>query len=116
MAYLAACEANITATASFYGGGIAVFRPGGGAPTVSLTPNIRGEILCLFGAKDSMITADQVDTIRRALISFGIPSEVAVYPDASHGFFCDHRAAFHEVSRDDAWRKVKRLFSRTLHG
>jgi carboxymethylenebutenolidase len=114
VAYLAACEEDITATASFYGGGIASFRPGGGAPTVALTTNIRGEILCLFGAKDKGITSDHVDTIRRALINGRIPYEVAVYPDADHAFFCDQRAMFHKVSRDDAWRKVKQFFARTL--
>jgi carboxymethylenebutenolidase len=116
VAYLVACEANITATAAFYGGGIASFRPGGGAPTVSLTPNIRGELLYSYGAKDNAMITGQADSLRRALVNARVPYEVAMYPDAEHGFFCDHRTTFHEPSRDDAWRKVQRLFARTLHG
>src|SRR5581483_5926788 len=55
LAYLAACTSDVRATASFYGGGIAAFSPGGGAPTVGRTGTIKGKILCLFGGADPMI-------------------------------------------------------------
>lgn len=114
VAYLTACETDVAASVAFYGGGIATFRPGGGVPTVSLSTNIRGEILCLFGGKDAGIPKSQRDTIEKALSEAKIKHEIVVYPDAEHGFFCDQRATFHEPSRDAAWEKVKGFFSRVL--
>ncbi|MEM7413835.1 MAG: dienelactone hydrolase family protein, partial [Myxococcota bacterium] len=79
MAYLAACETGVAATASFYGGGIAAPQGmGGKSSTVSRTPKIRGKIVCLFGAEDGMIPEDQVATIKSALGSGNVDSEVVV--------------------------------------
>jgi carboxymethylenebutenolidase len=115
MTYLTACETDVAAAVSFYGGGIAAQRgPGGGASTVSRTPGIRGRLLCLFGAEDGMIPQDQVAAIESALASQGGSHEVVVYPGADHGFFCDQRATHHEEAAQDAWSRVKNLFAETL--
>jgi carboxymethylenebutenolidase len=115
LAYLTACETDVAAAASFYGGGIAAPQgPGGGPSTVSRTPRIRGRVLCLFGGRDAMITAAQVDAIRSALEARGGRDEVVVYPEADHGFFCDERPTYHAASAQDAWERVKRLFAETL--
>ena len=115
MTYLTACEADVAAAASFYGGGIAGPQgPGGGANTVSRTPQIKGRLLCLFGAEDTMIPQDQVSEIKAALEAQGGPHEVVVYPGANHGFFCDQRATYHEAAAADAWDRVKALFAAEL--
>ena len=114
LAYLAACMRDVSATASFYGGGIAVFGPGGGEKTVEHTAGIKGRILCLFGAKDPSIPPDQIDAIRRALESHGIRHEVVIYPEATHGFFCDQRSSYDANVAADAWRRVKELFGAEL--
>jgi len=117
LAYLTACETEIAAAASFYGGGIAAPEgPGGGPSTVSRTPRIRGRVLALFGGRDAMIPPAQVESIRAALAARGGGDEVVVYPDADHGFFCDQRATYHEASAKDAWERVKRLFAEALRG
>jgi len=52
MAYLTACETDVKAAASFYGGGITAPRGPGGAPsTVARTQKIRGRVLGLFGGR-----------------------------------------------------------------
>lgn len=113
--YLTACETDVAAAASFYGGGIAAPQgPGGGPPTLSRTPGIRGRVLCLFGGRDAMIPAAQVDAIRASLASAGTRHEVVVYPEADHGFFCNERATYHEPSARDAWERVKALFAAEL--
>jgi carboxymethylenebutenolidase len=113
--YLAACETDVRAAASFYGGGIAApAGPGGGTPTVERTSKIRGFLLALFGGKDAMIPKSQVETIRAALVKGGVNHDIAVYPDADHGFFCDQRATYNKGAADDAWRRVKELFTREL--
>jgi carboxymethylenebutenolidase len=115
LTYLTACETDVAAAASFYGGGIAAPQgPGGAPPTLSRTPKARGRILALFGGKDAMIPPPQVDAVRAALGARGKGDEVVVYADADHGFFCDQRPTYHAASAKDAWERVKRLFAENL--
>ena len=111
MTYLTACETDVRAAASFYGGGIAAPAGPGGAPsTLGRTGKIRGKIACFFGGKDAYIPQDQVEAIRSALTKQGVRHDVVVYPDADHGFFCDPRASYQKAAADDAWARVKQLF------
>jgi len=115
MAFLTACETDVKATASFYGGGIAAPQaPGGGAPTLGRTSKIGGKILCLFGGLDTLIPQDQADAIAASLADHGIRHEVERYADADHGFFCDQRGTYNEAAAKDAWERVKRLFAEQL--
>jgi carboxymethylenebutenolidase len=115
MTYLTACETDVAAAASFYGGGIAAPKgPGGKPSTLSRTPKLAGKLLCLFGGKDAMIPQDQVSAIRKALADAEKRHEVVVYDAADHGFFCDQRATYHAASAKDAWERVKRLFAEEL--
>ena len=114
MTYLTACETDVAAAASFYGGGIAAPKgPGGKASTLGRTPKIKGKLLCLMGAKDALIPMEQVDAMRAALKAAGTRHEVVVY-DADHGFFCNARGSYHAPSADDAWTRVKALFASEL--
>lgn len=115
VAYLTACETEIKAVASFYGGGIAGPQSfGGQASTLGRTRGISGRVLCLFGEKDAYIPMDQVDAIREELEKNTIPHEVVVYPGADHGFFCDQRDSYNKAAAEDAWEKVKALFAAEL--
>jgi carboxymethylenebutenolidase len=115
MTYLTACETDVKAAASYYGGGIAApAGPGGGAPTVSRSGNISGKLVCYFGGQDSMIPQPEVDAVRKALDETGTGHEVVVYPDADHGFNCDQRPSFHADSAKDAWARTLALFSSEL--
>jgi carboxymethylenebutenolidase len=115
VAYLTACATDVRATASFYGGGIASFSPGGGPPTVEKTAGIRGRILCLFGREDPMISQDQVAKIKHALEAAKVRHEVVVYDGANHGFFCDQRGSYNPKVAADAWERVKKLFAEELN-
>jgi carboxymethylenebutenolidase len=115
MTYLTACETDVAAAASFYGGGIAAPQgPGGKPSTLDRSAKIRGRMLALFGEKDSLIPLAQVDAIRAALAKASPKHEVVVYPGADHGFFCDQRASYQEQAASDAWMRVKKLFSEEL--
>jgi carboxymethylenebutenolidase len=117
MTYLTACETDIQAAASFYGGGIAAPQgPGGAASTLSRTPKISGRIECYFGGKDALIPTDQVDAVRKALIDAGTDHDVHVYEDADHGFNCDQRPTFNEAAAKDAWKRTFALFADKLGG
>jgi carboxymethylenebutenolidase len=116
MTYLTACETEVMAAASYYGGGIAgPAGPGGGAPTVSRTAGIKGRINCYFGGQDAMIPEDQVKSIRSALADAGVAHQVKVYDPADHGFHCNQRPTYHEESAQDAWGHTKQLFDEVLN-
>ena len=115
VAYLAATLPDIHATASFYGAGIATMTPGGGAPTLTRTKDMkRGTIYLFFGMEDASIPAEQVDKIEDALNKNQVMHRIFRYEGADHGFFCDQRASYNEAAAADAWREVKHLFREVL--
>ena len=114
--YLAATLPDIKATASFYGAGITNWTPGGGAPTLSYTKDIKGSLYAFFGMQDASIPADQVDQIEAELTAQHIPHRIFRYANAEHGFFCDQRPVYDPEAAADAWEQVKQLFgSMTEH-
>ncbi|MBJ22375.1 MAG: dienelactone hydrolase family protein [bacterium] len=115
MAYLTACETDVAATASFYGGAIAAPEgPGGAEPTLGRSSKIGGKIQCFFGAKDTLIPQEHVEAIKASLADAGVDHEIFVYEEADHGFHCDQRDTYHEASAVDAWAKTKVLFASVL--
>ena len=117
MAYLAACETDIQAVASFYGGGIAAAKGmGGKASTIGRTEKMNARILCLFGEKDGFIPPDQVEAIKTKLGECDRRYEVVVYEGADHGFHCDQRPAYQKKAAEDAWERVMTLFKEELAG
>jgi len=117
MTYLTACETDLAAAASFYGGGIAGAEGFGGADsTLGRTGKIRGRILCLFGDRDEYIPAAEVEQIKAELDKHEIRSECVLYPGVGHGFFCNQRDSYSEEAAADAWQKVVALFAEELKG
>ncbi|NJL89070.1 MAG: dienelactone hydrolase family protein [Coleofasciculaceae cyanobacterium SM2_1_6] len=114
VAYLAATLPEIRATASFYGAGIALRTPGGGAPTVTRTPEITGTIYTFFGTEDASIPPDQIATIQTALEQHQIKHKVLVYEGADHGFCCDARGSYNPTAATAAFQEVQELFQREL--
>ncbi|BCL38408.1 dienelactone hydrolase family protein [Nostoc sp. MS1] len=112
--YLAATLSDIKATASFYGGGIPNSTPGGGEPTITRTPDIKGQIYAFFGKEDQGIPLEQTEQIEAELKKYQIPHKVFRYDGAGHGFFCNHRASYNAEAAADAWTHVTELFQKTL--
>jgi len=111
--YLAATLPSVKATASFYGGGIATFTPGGGEPTINRTGEIKGTVYAFFGNQDPLIPNEQANQVEAALQKHEVPHQVFRY-EASHGFFCDQRADYNAAAAADAWEHVKELFASNL--
>ncbi|MCU0542766.1 MAG: dienelactone hydrolase family protein [Oscillatoriaceae cyanobacterium Prado104] len=111
--YLAATLPEIKATASFYGGGIPNSTPGGGDPTITRTPEIKGTLYAFFGEQDAGIPLTQVDQIEAELNKHQIPHSIFRY-NAGHGFFCDRRSSYNAEAAADAWNKVLELFQQKL--
>jgi carboxymethylenebutenolidase len=113
--YLAATLPQIQAAASFYGAGIATFTPGGGAPTITRTCEIKGTLYAFFGTQDPLIPNEQADQIEAELKKCAIPHQVFRY-SAGHGFFCDQRGDYNSDAASHAWEQVKQLFQTALKG
>ncbi|NJL10654.1 MAG: dienelactone hydrolase family protein, partial [Calothrix sp. SM1_7_51] len=111
--YMSATLADIKATASFYGGGIATSSFGGNAPTISQTSEIKNTIYTFFGTNDSSIPQEQNQQIEAELKKHHIDHRVFRY-NAGHGFFCDQRASYDAQAANDAWQHVVELFQTKL--
>lgn len=110
VAYLAASNRDIKATAYFYGSRVTTNTPGGGAPTINVTSKITGTLYAFFGMEDSSIPIEQVEQIEAELEKYKVPHQVFRYEGANHGFFCDRRASYNAEAAADAWEQVKQLF------
>ena len=101
---------DVKAAVAFYGGGISMGKPS----PLSRTGEISCPILLFFGGKDPLIPQEHVAEINEALKTHDVNFQTKIYPEATHGFFCDDRASYHEVSAKDAWEKLKSFFAQHL--
>ena len=100
MADLAACELEIDAAVSYYGGRI----------TSWLDSQPGCPVIYHFGAKDPLIPPEVVEQIRGARPE----GEFHVYEEAGHGFNCDERPDFHPESAALALERSLAFLSRHL--
>ena len=110
--YLAAAHHNkdVKAAVPFYPGGV----PMGNPSPLSRTGEIKCPIYLFFGGKDPLIPQEHVDKINAELTDKKINFQLKLYPDATHGFFCDERPSYHPDSAKDAWEKLKSFFAQHL--
>jgi carboxymethylenebutenolidase len=112
---MAACELQIAAAISFYGGGLVHARPGFGlTPLMGSMETIRCPVLLVYGAKDTGITPKDIADVEARLSSLGKDFEVEVYPNGGHGFFCEDRAAYDKDSAEAAWTRATAWLSEML--
>jgi carboxymethylenebutenolidase len=110
--YLAAAHhgKDVKAAMAFYGGGIPMGKPS----PLSRTGEISCPIYLFFGGKDPLIPQEHVAEINKALTVSNVNFQIKIYPEATHGFFCDDRASYHEGAAKDAWEKLKSFFAQHL--
>lgn len=78
---------------------------------------LQAPVLGLYGGQDSGIPLETVDRMKSALATAGAAghaaagrSEIAVYPDAPHGFYADYRPSYRKDVAEDAWRRCLAWF------
>lgn len=103
LTFLAACKLDVAAASSYYGGQIvsALEREPDLAPAAPLIMH--------FGEQDAGIPLSDVERIRRAF-----PDVPIHLYDAGHGFNCDHRGSYDEVSSRTARERTLALFAERL--
>jgi carboxymethylenebutenolidase len=98
---------DLAGVVGFYGR-VAEEEPGDPTAPVVQAASYRCPVLGLFGGADPKITAEHVETFRRALDAAGVQNELVVYPGAPHSFF-DRIFAEYESESSDAWIRVVRF-------
>lgn len=79
---------------------------------VDIATDLNAPVLGLYGAQDTSITQESVETMRQALRAANANAEIVVYPEAGHAFNADYRPSYHEASAKDGWQRMLAWFTR----
>jgi len=115
LAFRAALQSDVRATVCFYGTGIHDGKLGKDADAHSLAraPEIKGELLMIFGELDPHVPKEGRDKIEVALRNAGTKFRMKLYP-AEHAFMRDEGPRYDPESTDSAFSEMVQLFRRTL--
>jgi carboxymethylenebutenolidase len=115
LAFRAAFQPDVRATACYYGTGIHDGKLGRDADAGSLgrAKEIRGELLMIFGTKDPHVPAAGRETIGRALRKSGVRYKTLLYP-AEHAFTRDEGPRYDPEATDLAFAETIQLFRRVF--
>ena len=113
LAFRAAFNPDVQATACFYGTGIHDGKLGQDADAGSLrrAADIKGELLLVWGARDPHVPEEGRARIEAALQSAGTKFAVRLY-DAEHAFMRYEGARYDPEATDAAWGEMVRLYRR----
>lgn len=78
---------------------------------VDIATDLNAPVLGLYGADDTGIPQDTVETMRHALRAANATAEIVVYPGAGHAFNADYRPSYHQESAQDGWQRMLAWFS-----
>lgn len=111
LAFRAALQPEVRATACFYGTGIHDGRLGADADAGSLqrAPEIRGKLLLVWGLNDPHIPESGRRTIEQVLRSAGTDVEQRRYP-ADHAFMRDEGPRYDPEATDQAFAEMVRFY------
>ena len=106
-ALLAATLPQIRHSFDFYGAGVSRMRPGGGAPSLELLPQVSGQLTCVCGSADPLIPEQDRAAIRSALAAADLSGERLSYIEINgvdHGFMCEARGSFNADASALGWQ------------
>jgi carboxymethylenebutenolidase len=81
---------------------------------VNIAAEIKAPVLGLYAGKDQGIPLETIEQMRVALKKAKVPSEIAVYREAQHGFHADYRPMYKEDDAKDGWNRLLAWFKQ--HG
>jgi carboxymethylenebutenolidase len=113
IAFFAGAQWELGAAVSYYGGGIAQGRFG--LPSLlELAPELKTPWQGNFGDLDQQIPVADVELLREAAATSGVPTEVHRYAEADHGFHCNDRSSYHEASAKASWPQTVAFFNKHI--
>jgi carboxymethylenebutenolidase len=85
------------------------------AHPVDLAAQLKAPVLGLYGGKDTGISLETVEQMKKALAAAGdnkaaAASRFEIYPDAPHAFHADYRATYQAGPAKDGWEKCVSWF------
>jgi len=105
-ALLLACNANVEASAPFYGD-----VPG----DTTVIGKLSCPVLFVGAEKDQWITVEKMNRLDAALKQHDKEGEVRIYKGADHAFFNDTRPeVYSRADAEDAWERVIEFFNKHL--
>jgi carboxymethylenebutenolidase len=115
LAFRAALQPDVRATACFYGTGIHNGKLGKDEDAGSLerASEIRGELLLIFGTLDPHVPEEGRAKIKSALDHAGTKLSLSLYP-AEHAFMRDEGPRYDAEVTDQAWSEMIQFFRRVL--
>jgi carboxymethylenebutenolidase len=111
LAFRAAFEADVLATACYYATGLHEGKLGlePDAGSLARASEIRGKLLMIFGTRDPHVPDAGRETIDRVLKASGVSYKTLLYP-AEHAFTRDEGPRFDPEATDLAFAEVLRAF------
>jgi carboxymethylenebutenolidase len=101
---------NLKAAVAWYGslkGGTSDIKP---KSPLDLAAQLKAPVLGLYAGKDTGITADHIEEMKKALAAANKKAEFVVYPDAQHGFNADYRSTYNKEAAEDGWKRMLAFF------
>jgi carboxymethylenebutenolidase len=115
LAFRAALERDVRATACFYPTGVHNGKLGrdADAGTLERAGEIYGEMLIVFGLQDPHVPPEGRIKIEGALKEAGVKSQVRLYP-AEHAFMRDEGPRYDAEATDEAWADAISFYRRVF--
>ncbi|MGJ3245192.1 MAG: dienelactone hydrolase family protein [Elainellaceae cyanobacterium] len=108
LTFLAACRCSseIAAAAPFYGMVLDEW--------IEAVKDITVPMMLFFGGQDPFIGRDRIQQIEARFQELDKPYTLELYPEATHGFFCQERESYHPVAAAAAWHELTAFFRSNL--
>lgn len=72
-------------------------------------------VYLFFGGADPFIPVDRIHQIESRFQELGKAYKLKLYPDATHGFFCNERSSYYPAAAADSWQELLQFFKHYLH-
>lgn len=79
-----------------------------------MMPALTAPIYFFLREIDPFIPPDLANQIETRLQELGKTYTLRIYPDATHGFFCNERSDYNPGAAEDAWYELIQFFDRYL--
>lgn len=108
LTFMTACKLSdeIAAAAPFYGMVLEEW--------IEAMTEITVPIYLFFGGVDPFIPIERIRQIESRFQELNKDYTLKVYPDATHGFFCNERSSYNAAAAADAWQELTGFFRKYL--
>ncbi len=73
---------------------------------IDIAATLKVPVIGFYGGKDTGISQESIEQMRKELAKGKSKSEINVFPDAQHGFHADYRPSYNATASKDAWKKL----------